>query len=219
MPALCPYHTGWQDALAGVGGAPCSQAREQGCQEGMRRDQGRWQEEGVGGLTAQGDGEAQEWCQPGVRRCWGGADTWLPRPRPQGPPGPFDGQQAGAAPRRLALLGGGQVDPGCPSACPACLQALNGWEPFVGEQLAAGPLCGAVGKSAGSLSHPLQSPDYLGASRTPSQGCPPPAGVGVGAPQRSCLPSTGPGVPQQGRAPESRAPGTPGALPPTSPAA
>lgn len=137
----------------------------------------------MGGLTAQGDGEAQEWCQPGVRRCWGGADTWLPRPRPQGPPGPFDGQQAGAAPRRLALLGGGQVDPGCPSACPACLQALNGWEPFVGEQLAAGPLCGAVGKSAGSLSHPLQSPDYLGASRTPSQGCPPQQGWGWGPPR------------------------------------
>lgn len=89
LPALCPYHTGWQDALAGVGRAPCSQAGEQGCQEGMRRDQGRWQGEGVGGLTAQGDGEAQEWCQPGARRCWGGADTWLPSPSPRDLLGPL----------------------------------------------------------------------------------------------------------------------------------
>ena len=128
----------------------------------------------------------------GQRGRWGwggGAGAWLarvaaqaaPKPRPWGPPSPLMVSRR-ALPLRMRPAWGWPGRPLPPLGRPACLQALNGWEPFVGEQLAAGPLCGAVGKSAGSLSHPLQSPDYLGASRTPSQGWPPPAGVGVGVP-------------------------------------
>lgn len=55
-------------------------------------------------------------------------------------------------------LEGGQVGCGSCSAGPACLEALNGWASFVGEQLAPGPLCGAVGKSPGQPLTASQKP-------------------------------------------------------------
>lgn len=52
-------------------------------------------------------------------------------------------------PWALVLAQGWPGSCGSCSAGPACLEALNGQASFVGEQLAPGPLCGAVGKSPG----------------------------------------------------------------------
>lgn len=87
---------------------------------------------------------------------------------------------------------------------PAHLQALNGWEPFVGEQLAVALYVGLWESPRASLSQPLKSRDYLGPAGHPLKDIPPPAGVGAkGPPQRSCLPSPGPTSPSARKGPLS----------------
>lgn len=63
---------------------------------------------------------------------------------------------------------------------PAHPQALNGWEPFVGEQLAVVLYVGLWESPRASLSQPLKSRDYLGQQDTLSR-TPPQQGWGKGA--------------------------------------
>ncbi|EFB20668.1 hypothetical protein PANDA_013753 [Ailuropoda melanoleuca] len=60
----------------------------------------------------------------------------------------------------LSVQSNSSLDPAFPPSRHRS-KALNGCEPFVGEQLAAGPLCGAVGKSFSPLAY-FRSPQCLG---------------------------------------------------------
>lgn len=114
----------------------------------------------------------------------------------------INGQWAEATPVDAGLAWGW---PGRMCLCsPAHLQALNGWEPFVGEQLAVALYVGLWESPRASLSQPLKSRDYLGPAGHPLKDIPPPAGVGAkGPPQRSCLPSPGPTSPSARKVPLS----------------
>lgn len=124
-----------------------------------------------------------------------GSTGLLPSPSPEDLPGPLMVSRQTPPLRTQALLGGGQVGRGCASARPARLQALNGWEPFVAEQLAAALYVGLWESPRASLSQPLTSRIISGPAGHPLKDSPP-AGVGAGAPpQRSCLPALAPEVP------------------------
>lgn len=122
-------------------------------------------------------------------------------PSPRDLPAP-SGQWAGAASMVVSSAWGWPGRLHCASAHPTRHRALKGWEPFVGEQLAAGLYVG-LWESPRPASHSLSKAGIiLGPAGHPLKDIPPGGGGGRAPLQRSCPPSPGPTAPWTGRIPE-----------------